>query len=159
VLRQRRLTVRWRCAASPRLSLNRPERLSRPVPSRAHHRPVHLQSPSFVTDYTDQVMLQWAKVPPDLDVTPTAIAARLVRLRAIVSEEENAVFAELGTNKPTFVTLVTLVRLNQPGGVSQRRLADEMGLTPGTVSTRVDRLVTEGLVARSPTRVTREVPS
>jgi DNA-binding MarR family transcriptional regulator len=46
--------------------------------------------------------------------------------------------------------LVTLVRINQPGGVSQRRLATEMGLTPGTVSARVDRLAAGGLVARSP---------
>lgn len=93
---------------------------------------------------------QWAKVRPDLDVSSVGVIGRLARLRAIIDEEQEAVFAEHGISNPTFTTLVTLVRINQPGGISQRRLADEMGLTPGTVSARVDRLVADGLVVRAP---------
>jgi len=96
------------------------------------------------------VIHQWAKVRPDLDVSSVGIIGRLARLRAIIDEEQEAVFAEHGISNPTFTMLVTLVRLNRPGGISQRRLADEMGLTPGTVSARVDRLVTDGLVVRAP---------
>jgi len=96
------------------------------------------------------VIHQWAKVRPDLDVSSVGIIGRLARLRAIIDEEQEAVFAEHSVSNPTFTTLVTLVRINQPGGISQRRLADEMGLTPGTVSARVDRLVADGLVTRSP---------
>ncbi|MGO9972808.1 MAG: MarR family winged helix-turn-helix transcriptional regulator [Solirubrobacteraceae bacterium] len=61
-----------------------------------------------------------------------------------------AFFAEYVVTKPTFSMLVALVRIDEPGGVSQRRLANEMRLTPGTVSARVDRLVRDGLVARAP---------
>jgi DNA-binding MarR family transcriptional regulator len=101
-------------------------------------------------DRTDRVLHQWAKVRPDLDVSSVGVIGRLGRLRAIIDEEQEAVFAEHGISNPTFTTLVTLVRINQPGGISQRRLADEMGLTPGTVSARVDRLAADGLVIRSP---------
>lgn len=103
-----------------------------------------------VPDRTDRVLHQWAQVRPDLEVASVGIISRLARLRAIIDEEQEAVFAEHGISNPTFTTLVTLVRINQPGGISQRRLADEMGLTPGTVSARVDRLVADGLVVRSP---------
>ena len=103
-----------------------------------------------VPDRTDRVLHQWAQVRPDLEVSSVGIIGRLARLRAIIDEEQEAVFAEHGISNPTFTTLVTLVRINQPGGISQRRLADEMQLTPGTVSARVDRLVADGLVVRSP---------
>lgn len=106
--------------------------------------------PGPVPDATDRVLHQWAKVRPDLDVSSVGIIGRLVRLRAIIDEEQEAVFAEHGVSNPTFTALVTLVRINQPGGISQRELADEMGLTPGTVSARIDRLVADGLVTRSP---------
>jgi DNA-binding MarR family transcriptional regulator len=96
------------------------------------------------------VIHQWARVRPDLDVSSVGIIGRLVGLRAIIDEEQEAVFAEHGISNPTFTTLVTLVRINSPGGISQRRLADEMGLTPGTVSARVDRLAADGLVVRAP---------
>jgi DNA-binding MarR family transcriptional regulator len=107
-------------------------------------------SPGAVPDRTDRVLHQWAQVRPDLEVASVGVISRLARLRAIIDEEQEAVFAEHGISNPTFTTLVTLVRINQPGGISQRRLADEMQLTPGTVSARVDRLVADGLVVRSP---------
>ena len=117
-----------------------PAKSRQPVPSR----------PGPVPDDTDRVIHQWAKVRPDLDVSSIGIISRLACLRAIIAEEQEAVFAEHGISNPTFSMLVTLVRINQPGGISQRRLASEMGLTPGTVSARVDRLIADGLVVRSP---------
>jgi DNA-binding MarR family transcriptional regulator len=115
-------------------------------------RPAHPRAPAAgpVPDHTDRVLHQWAKVRPDLDVASIGVISRLERLRAIIAEEQEAVFAEHGISNPTFTTLVTLVRINQPGGISQRRLANEMGLTPGTVSARLDRLVADDLVIRSP---------
>ena len=95
--------------------------------SRARVRPSAAPAPGPVPDRTDRVVHQWAKVRPDLDVSSVGIIGRLVRLRAIIDEEQEAVFAEHGISNPTFTTLVTLVRINQPGGISQRRLADEMG--------------------------------
>jgi DNA-binding MarR family transcriptional regulator len=45
--------------------------------------------------------------------------------------------------------LVTLARIEHDGTVTQRRLMDELGLTSGTISVRMDRLVDEGLVERA----------
>jgi DNA-binding MarR family transcriptional regulator len=103
-----------------------------------------------VPDEVDRMIHQWARVRPDLDVSPIGVIARLARLQAIVDGELETFFAEHVVTKPTFSMLVALVRIDQPGGVSQRRLATEMQLTPGTVSARVERLVSDGLVARAP---------
>jgi DNA-binding MarR family transcriptional regulator len=102
-----------------------------------------------VPDAIDRAMHQWAKARPDLGVSSIGVIARLARLQAIVEEELEAFFDEHVVSKPTFSMLVALARIDQPGGVSQRRLADEMRLTPGTVSARVDRLVSDGLVERA----------
>lgn len=48
-----------------------------------------------------------------------------------------------------FTALVTLRRLDQPGGVTQRQLMRELNLSSGTVSVRVERLGDRGLVNRA----------
>lgn len=58
-------------------------------------------------------------------------------------------FAEHGLTAPDFAVLVTLARIGEAGGVSQRRLMEELGLTSGTVSVRIDRLVDAALVERT----------
>jgi DNA-binding MarR family transcriptional regulator len=79
------------------------------------------------------------------------VVTRLGRVRDHIDERLATVFANFGLTPPAFAALVTLARLDNGGpGVSQRWLADELGLTPGTVSVRVDRLVEEGLVIRTP---------
>ena len=126
----------------------------RSVPGTSHRRNRPRRSsptsPNAVPDEIDRVIHQWAKVRPDLDVSSIGVIARLARLQAIIDEELETFFAEHVVTKPTFSMLVALVRIDQPGGVSQRRLANEMRLTPGTVSARVDRMVSDGLVARAP---------
>jgi DNA-binding MarR family transcriptional regulator len=66
-----------------------------------------------------------------------------------MDNELEATFAEHGLNGPDFAALVTLRRLDEPGGVSQRRLMRELNLTSGTVSVRVERLAQRGLVTSS----------
>lgn len=99
-------------------------------------------------DSVDRLIADWRRVRPDLDVSSVAIVSRLERVMDHVDPELEALYAEHGLSGPNFAVLVTLARLNQPGGVSQRRLMDELGLTSGTVSVRMDRLVEQGLVER-----------
>jgi DNA-binding MarR family transcriptional regulator len=101
-------------------------------------------------DSVDRLLDGWARVRPDLDLSPVAVIARLERVRRIIDSELEATFAEYGLNGPDFAALVTLRRLDGPEGVSQRRLMRELNLTSGTVSVRVDRLAEQGLVTRSP---------
>ncbi len=77
-----------------------------------------------------------------------AVVARLGRARAHIDAALEAVFAEHGLSAPGFAVLVTLARLDRPAGVPQRTLMDELGLTSGTISVRMDRLEEQGLVER-----------
>jgi DNA-binding MarR family transcriptional regulator len=79
-----------------------------------------------------------------------AIISRLGRLRAHIDAELERVFGAHGLSAPSFAVLVTLARVDDGGGVTQRRLMDALGLTSGTVSVRMDRLVAAGLVDRQP---------
>ncbi|GAB3434938.1 MarR family transcriptional regulator [Flindersiella endophytica] len=82
-------------------------------------------------------------------MSPVAVISRLLRVRAYIDRELDAVFERFDLTSPSFAALVTLARIAGNGGVSQRRLADELGLTASTVSLRIDRLVELGLVART----------
>ena len=92
-------------------------------------------------DSVDALLQSWAECRPDLDFRPVGVITRLARVRAHLDAELEEVFAGSGLTGPSFAALVTLARISGEHGVSQRRLADELGLTPGTVSVRVDRLV------------------
>jgi DNA-binding MarR family transcriptional regulator len=115
------------------------------VPKR-ERRPDHECTPH---DSVDALLASWAAQRPDLDMTPVAVVSRLARVRDFIDAQLAAVFTNFGLTTPSFAVLVTLARLGgDSAGVSQRRLADELGLTPGTVSVRVDRLLEDGLVSR-----------
>jgi DNA-binding MarR family transcriptional regulator len=99
-------------------------------------------------DSVDALLESWARTRPDLDFEPVAIITRLARIRRHIDRELQPVFERFGLSPSTFEALVTLMRIAGDTGVSQKRLADEIGVTPGTISIRVDRLVDEGLAER-----------
>jgi DNA-binding MarR family transcriptional regulator len=101
-------------------------------------------------DSVDALLASWAERRDDLDFSPVGVISRLARVRSHVDAELQRVFAAHGLTAPDFGVLVTLARIGDERGVSQRRLMDELGLTSGTVSVRMDRLVEEGLVDRRP---------
>jgi DNA-binding MarR family transcriptional regulator len=99
-------------------------------------------------DFVDKVLDDWKRLRPDLDPSPLSVIARLRRVRGHLDRELEAFFADHGLTLANFEVLVTLQRLG--GRASQRALMDELGLTSGTVSVRVDRLIADGLVTREP---------
>jgi len=101
-------------------------------------------------DSVDALIESWAERQPDLDFRPVGIITRLARVRAHLDSELEATFQEFDLTPASFAALVTLARTAGDHGVSQRQLADELGLTPGTVSVRVDRLIEQGLASRTP---------
>jgi DNA-binding MarR family transcriptional regulator len=120
------------------------------VSRRAASDPGLADHPCIPRDSVDRLIADWGRVRPDLDVRPVAIITRLERLRGHIDAELERVFESYGLSGPSFAVLVSLARLNEPGGVSQRRLMAELGLTSGTVSVRMDRLVEQRLVDRQP---------
>lgn len=86
---------------------------------------------------------------PSLDVDPLEVVQRIRRVHLVVARATEEHFARRGLSGPAFAVLSVLMR--QPGrGVRQGHLADLLHLTPGTVSLRIDQLVEDGLVERSP---------
>ncbi|MFF2557533.1 MarR family transcriptional regulator [Nocardia sp. NPDC058058] len=101
-------------------------------------------------DSVDRLLAGWARVQPDLDFAPVGIVQRLGKVRRYLDAEIEAGFTEFGLNGPDYIALATLRLHEHAGGVSQRYLMRELGLTSGTISVRVDRLVDQGLVTRTP---------
>lgn len=101
-----------------------------------------------LADSIDRLLGGWQAVRPDLDMAPVGVITRLARVRAHIDAELEALFAQHGISGPGFAVIVTLSRLDEPEGVPQRRLMEELGLSSGTVSVRMDRLAEQGLVER-----------
>jgi DNA-binding MarR family transcriptional regulator len=100
-------------------------------------------------DSIDAVLQEWASERPDLDARPVGIVARLGRLRAHLDGELAAVFDRYDLTPADFQVIVTLRRSGTPYHLPQARLMTHLGLTSGTVSVRVDRLVRNGIVVRA----------
>jgi DNA-binding MarR family transcriptional regulator len=99
-------------------------------------------------DYVAGVLASWAAERPDLAVEPVAIVYRLLRLAARLAPEVEKPFASSGITAADFYVLASLRRVGPPYRASQRELIDALGLTSGTVSVRVSRMATLGLVER-----------
>jgi DNA-binding MarR family transcriptional regulator len=106
-------------------------------------------------DSTDILIGSWAQRRPDLDFESVSVLTRLLKLRGHVDAGLQSLFREYGLTAPDFNGLVTLARVSGEDGVSQQRLAAELALTPGTVSVRIDRLVSAGLAERRPDPVSK----
>ena len=99
-------------------------------------------------DSVDALLASWQARRPELDFTPVGVISRLARVRSHIDDEIAALLEEHGLSGPDFAVLVTLARIGDDGRISQRRLMDELGLTSGTISVRMNRLVKAGLVDR-----------
>src|SRR3954462_3977768 len=96
-------------------------------------------------DSVDALVEDWRGKRPDLDFEPLQVIRRLGRRRSHVDADLARVFDAYGLGAATFGVLVTLARLDEPDGVSQRRLMDELGLTSGTITLRMDPPLRQGL--------------
>ncbi len=101
-------------------------------------------------DSVDILQESWRQNYPDLDAESLGIVARLARVRSHIDAELQTLVQAHGLGPANLAVLVTLARISGEHGVSQRRLMAELGLTSGTISVRMDRLVDEGLVDRRP---------
>jgi DNA-binding MarR family transcriptional regulator len=118
------------------------------TPPRARtFQPLEADEEALIEDSIARVIAGWRVTRPELPVDPIAVIARLARLQALMAPRLEGVFARFGMHSADFAVIATVVRL-AGDGVSQRRLASELGLSAGTVSLRVDRLVRRGLADR-----------
>jgi DNA-binding MarR family transcriptional regulator len=98
----------------------------------------------------DHLLDDWARERPDLDFTPVGVINRLGRVRGHLERHLAEVFAGHDLTPADFHALINLRRSGSPYCMPQARLMEALGLTSGTVSLRLERLVKAGTVTREP---------
>lgn len=101
-------------------------------------------------DEVDRLLEDWQRERPDLDLAPMQVLSRVSRLGHHLDRARRASFADHGLEPWEFDVLAALRRAGTPYELSPGRLIRETLVTSGTMTNRVDRLVTRGLVERLP---------
>lgn len=101
-------------------------------------------------DEVDGLVEAWRAERPDLDVEPLQVLSRVSRLARHLDRARRAVFTEHGLEPWEFDVLAELRRSGPPYEMSPGRLLRATLVTSGTMTNRIDRLATAGLVRRHP---------
>lgn len=101
-------------------------------------------------DDVDRIVSAWRRERPELDVTPLQILSRVSRLARRLDLARGTAFAEHGLDGWEFDVLSALRRAGAPYELSPGQLIAETLVTSGTMTNRVDRLLTRGFVERQP---------
>lgn len=102
-----------------------------------------------IMDAVDQILQQWRRERPDLDVGPMGLFGRLGRLRDHLAREMEATFVAHGLTAAGFDVLATLRRAGPPFALSPGALLSTMMVTSGTMTHRLDQLEKAGFVRRA----------
>ena len=98
----------------------------------------------------DRLVGAWARERPDLDVRPLEVLSRVTRLARHLDRARRTSFAAHDLDVWEFDVLAALRRAGRPYVLSPGQLVDQTMVTSGTMTNRVDRLETRGLVQRLP---------
>jgi DNA-binding MarR family transcriptional regulator len=101
-------------------------------------------------DEVDRLVAAWARERPDLDVRPLEVLSRVTRLARHLDRARRTAFAAHGLEVWEFDVLAALRRAGRPYALSPGRLLEQTMVTSGTMTNRVDRLESRGLVQRLP---------
>jgi DNA-binding MarR family transcriptional regulator len=103
-----------------------------------------------VQDEVDRLVEDWQRERADLDLEPMHVLSRVSRLSHHLDRARAQAFAEHALESWEFDVLAALRRSGSPYQLSPGRLLRETLVTSGTMTNRVDRLETRGLVRRLP---------
>lgn len=85
-----------------------------------------------------------------MDVSPMQVLSRVTRLALHLDRARRQAFADHNLESSEFDVLSALRRSGKPYQLSPGQLVQETLVTSGTMTNRVDRLVSKGLVERLP---------
>ncbi|WP_435298435.1 MarR family winged helix-turn-helix transcriptional regulator [Timonella sp. A28] len=101
-------------------------------------------------DEVDRIIEAWQNERPDLDVTPLAILSRISRLDRHLDRVRRGIFTRNGLESWEFDVLAALRRAGKPYILSPGALVTQTMVTSGTMTNRIDRMESRGLVIRRP---------
>lgn len=101
-------------------------------------------------DAVDEILRQWVRERPDLDVSPMGIVGRISRLERRMDPLLTSVFRRFGLERWSFDVLAALRRSGYPYELTPTQLFSSLMLTSGAITHRIDELVKTKLVQRAP---------
>src|SRR3712207_3548872 len=101
-------------------------------------------------DEVDRLVAAWRRERPDLDVTPLEVLSRISRLSRHLDRARRSAFGRHDLEAWEFDVLSALRRTGVPYQLSPGQLLTQTLVTSGTMTNRIDRLTTKGLVQRLP---------
>jgi DNA-binding MarR family transcriptional regulator len=99
-------------------------------------------------DEVDRIVDAWSRERPDLDFTPLQVLSRVGRLARHLERARRAAFAASDLELWEFDVLAALRRAGAPYQLSPKALLQQTLVSSGTMTNRIDRLVTRKLVER-----------
>lgn len=101
-------------------------------------------------DTVDRLVAQWKRELPDLPTGAMATIGRLLRAAAMLERRLASAISDHGLNGGEFDVLATLRRSGEPYCLTPTVLAQNLMLSSGAMTNRLDRLEARGLVRRLP---------
>lgn len=102
------------------------------------------------TDFVDRMLEVWKRELPDLDLATEGIVERIQKLNRYLDRAMNETLAEFKLNPGEWHLLGALRKSGPPYRRSPGQLAEEMGISSGAMTNRLDRLEAAGLIRRLP---------
>lgn len=101
-------------------------------------------------DALDAMLEVWAREIPDLDPLTEGIVERIQKLGRAFDRSMDEALAETGLDRRSYHVLGKLRKVGAPYRRSAGQLADDMGLSSGAMTNRLDRMEAAGHVRRVP---------
>lgn len=101
-------------------------------------------------DGIDRMLEVWKNELPDLDLATEGIVERIQKLNRYLDRAMNETLADFHLDRGEWRLLGALRRSGPPYRRSPGRLAEDIGLSSGAMTNRLDRLQEAGLVRRLP---------
>jgi len=99
-------------------------------------------------DEVDRIVDAWSHERPDLDFSPLQVLSRVGRLARHLERARRTAFAASDLELWEFDVLSALRRAGAPYQLSPKSLLQQTLVSSGTMTNRIDRLVTRQLVER-----------
>ena len=99
-------------------------------------------------DEVDRIVGAWVRERPDLDFAPLQVLSRVGRLARHLDRARRTAFMASGLESWEFDVLSALRRAGSPYQLSPKALLQQTLVSSGTMTNRIDRLVTRSLVER-----------
>ena len=100
-------------------------------------------------DALDHIQQLWAKQMPELDTSSMALIGRLQILHKQLTHAMSQTFRQFQLTDAGFDVLATLLRSGPPHALTPKQLLEQLLVTSGSITSRIDSLEKQGLIART----------